>query len=308
MPELLEKNTQNIVKRYKKTKESALKWALFALFTFVLFVALQKFVFQVIRIEGNSMQFSLYPEDVVFSYKWPLINLKRDTADNILDKKQMSVLFSVMNKAVIVNNSKDEPYISRCIAIAGDKIEWKNREILVNNRYYTSGTLSYPIMFMTDSMFSTNAFLNTPLDFPAKAGLYVYKGFANESIVKQLDTLKNVRFVEYYGNSISAKSDAIRSFVVPYKGFNIELSRVNQTKYMQIIHKYETKDLGGKCNFTFSQNYIMLCNDMRNLPASFQWQHVVPATELRGILKYKIWGHYINEYNQLSRAFLQSIN
>lgn len=290
--------------KQKKIKESVIKWALFALVGIMALWVIEKFAFTPLRVVGTSMQFSFYPNDLVLINKLPFINLKRDTNYTQPNNTQIKILFSVVNKVVALKNNEGNYFISRCIAIPGDKLEWKNRNISVNGRQFENTNLSYPIMFMTDSAFSTNDFLTSPIDFPAKAGLYVYKGYATENIVQQLDTLNNVRFVQFYSNANNKIMDT--EVIVPYKGFTITINPENIAIYGKTIVNYETRSLPPACTYTFRQNYIYLNNDKRDIPSGFISSNLVPASHIQGLINFKLWGKKLDSTNHVQFSFLKS--
>ncbi len=299
---------------------------------FLLAISLRVFLFEIFSIPSRSMEDTLIPGDKVLVSKLefgpalprspleiPWLNLvwylslgKKKTDSLCWPYKRLSGFSSVKKGDITVFvhplwGKRDNYFIKRCVAVAGDTLKIIRGVIYVNNK-----ELSAPYKIKQSYRVNTNnqkqflvvgKKLGIEARFTPYDSLEIFLNFLQfnqlrlqkcvDSILVNVVKKDSVHWVYSKSKDIRWTIDDLGPLVIPKKGMTIGLTDISYAIYQQTIQKLEKQEinrynglfyLDGQVitKYTFHHNYLFLIGDNRHASSDSRYWGVVPEENIIG--------------------------
>jgi len=300
-------------------------------------ISARVFLIEIFAIPSGSMENTLLPGDKILvnkltygprmpysPYEIPWLNLfwflnakASENTDSVYwDYHRLKGYSSIKNGDVLVFGhplwgNRDNFFIKRCIAIAGDRLEVDDGKVMINELPFNEPGLvknDFTIWYnnkeqlkqLTDSLQINNYGLrDRPKENKLETSLFMYQRNAllNNLCIDSIRVQKIPKDSDHWArpekSNFNWTINDYGSIVVPYKGMRIELNRTNFMKYWQTIEKLEKVRLEERdgrlfvnnqeaTQYTFKQNYYFMMGDNRNNSNDSRYWGFVPEENIVG--------------------------
>lgn len=327
-----------VTKEPKKKKSFAREWGDAILFAVVAASLIRWATFEAYTIPTPSMEKSLLVGDFLFVSKLhygprtpitPLqVPLTHQTiwgtnipsySDAIQLKSYRLPGFSEVKQGdVVVFNFPPEEqhpadlrtnYIKRCVAVAGDSIEVRDMQVIVNGKPMDNPEkLQYSYFMSTSNVLNQEFFLERDItDVQVwEGGFYIHTSPEKAAELAKLDFVKEVQLIKVAEGkadpnvfpNVPSKfpwnADFFGPLYVPKEGATVAITPETLPLYERVILKYEHNEnaevrdgklyLDGKevNQYTFKQNYYFMMGDNRHNSLDSRFWGFVPADHVVG--------------------------
>ncbi|HIE16418.1 MAG TPA: signal peptidase I [Bacteroidales bacterium] len=321
-----------------KQKNYLRKWIKSLLGAFFILIIIRTFFFQFYVVTHNKMENSLRPGDYLlvnkidFGPRLPITFFALPINENFIPFLNIKSYFSIFelpylriktgkierNDILVFNypNMSDisidlKPQeISRCIALPGDTLEIKDKEVIINHKHTNSTYPLFHYRITTDGTYFSQHFMDS-IGVKGKliSDIGIYKFYISPATAQTLKKLKYIRYVQkisdfWHYNSILCfpensktigwNKDYFGPIVIPKKGQTVKLTLKNIDIYRKIIENYEKNTLKIDTSgyiyinnrltsfYTFKQNYYFVMDDNRDMAKDSRYWGFLPESHIIG--------------------------
>lgn len=215
------------------------------------------------------------------------------------------------------DDEKNTIYVSRCIAVAGDKLEIKNGGVYINNSFSDNPEhLMYSYKIEAAPNFNIKIFEELNIKEITLEANNLYRG---NLTLEQAETLKNNKdiksisknlategeFVEYifpFDQQLAWNTDYYGPLIIPKKGQKLSINEKNAVLYGSIIKMCEgvsnvrineqgLLEINGAItkSYQFKKDYYFMMGDNRHNAADSRFKGLIPQEQIKGKALYIWW-------------------
>ncbi len=325
----------------KKHKSVAREWVDALIFAVIAATLIRAFVIEAYTIPTSSMEDTLLVGDFLFVSKFhygprlpmtpiafpfahhtmPIIGTKSYVEWVKLPYYRFPGLENIERNDIVVFNypvqdfrpvDKRENYIKRCVALPGDTLKIKNRQLFVNgDTAYNPPQMQYSYIVKTDGS-SLNQKLLTEMDITeggptSKPGVYTFHlTKAKAEKLNELKVVENVRplklpkgvepdvlFPNLSSQDYNWNLNNYGPLWIPEEGATVSLTPKNLPLYKRVIEVYEGHELEQKDGeiyidgeqadrYTFEMDYYFMMGDNRHNSQDSRYWGYVPEDHVVG--------------------------